>query len=214
MFTGLIEEVGEVRRLTRATVVKLSIASSRMIEDVTVGDSVAVSGVCLTAVSLKGGEIAFDVVPETLARSTLIDLRPGDKVNLEASLRAGKMIGGHFVQGHVDGIGALESISSLAESRLFSVKAPPEVMRYVVEKGSIALDGISLTVARCDERSFTIAVIPHTLAGTTLGLKKTGDRVNLETDIIGKYVEKFLTARSSGSSGVTEDLLRQSGFMT
>jgi riboflavin synthase len=190
----------------------LVIASDKVINDVALGDSVAINGVCLTVTSISGGSLSFDAVPETLSRSTLGDLKPGDKVNLEASLRAGKMIGGHFVQGHVDGVGTIESITNLAESRVIRVGAPRELLRYVVEKGSIAIDGISLTVASINESSFTIAVIPHTLEMTTLNLKRTGDRVNLETDVIGKYIEKFLNERRGGS-GVTEDLLRNSGFM-
>ncbi|MCE5200198.1 MAG: riboflavin synthase [Armatimonadota bacterium] len=212
MFTGLVEEVGTVKSLTTGTVGRLVVASDKVINDVALGDSVSVSGVCLTVTSIGSGELSFDAVPETLNRSTLADLRPGGKVNMEASLRAGKMMGGHIVQGHVDGIGTITSIKRLAESVEIRVNAPGEIMRYVVEKGSIALDGISLTVASCDDSGFTIAVIPHSLEVTTLGLRRPGDKVNLETDIIGKYVEKFLNARQSGGS-VTESLLRQSGFM-
>lgn len=212
LFTGLVEEVAKVRSLSRGTVGKLVVASEKVIHDVALGDSVAVNGVCLTVTSIGDGELSFDAVPETLSRSTLGDLKPGDTVNLEASLRAGKMMGGHFVQGHVDGVGTMESIANLADSREIRFKAPESVMRYVVEKGSIAIDGISLTVASFDESGFTIAVIPHTLGVTTLGLKRPGDQVNLEADIIGKYVEKFISARR-GESRVTEDLLRDAGFM-
>ncbi|OFX16237.1 MAG: riboflavin synthase subunit alpha [Armatimonadetes bacterium RBG_16_58_9] len=212
MFTGLIEEIGIVKSLTRVTVGKLVVASEKVIRDVDVGDSVSVSGVCLTVTSVGDGELSFDAVPETLARSALSELRPGDKVNLEASLRAGKMMGGHFVQGHVDGVGKVESIRSVGESWEISVSAPPRVLRYVVEKGSVAVDGISLTVASVDSRNLKVAVIPHTLSATTLHLKKVGDPVNLEADIIGKYVEKFVAERSD-STGVTEDALREAGFM-
>ena len=229
MFTGLIEEIGVVKSLTRIPVAmisgalgKLVIASEKVIDDVSVGDSVSVSGVCLTVTSADGGELSFDAVPETLARSALGGLRGGDKVNLEASLKAGKAMGGHFVLGHVDGVGVLESVrpvpttsGNAGDCSLMSVSAPPEVMRYVVEKGSVALDGISLTVASCEGSRFTVAVIPHTLAATTLHLKRQGDKVNLEADIIGKYVEKFVGERvgSGGrSSGVTEDVLRDAGF--
>ncbi len=212
MFTGLIEELGAVKSLTRGTVNRLTIGSERVIRDVSVGDSVSVNGVCLTVTSVGAGEMTFDAVPETLSRSTLGGLKPGDRVNLEASLRAGKMIGGHFVQGHVDGQGTVESVRRLAESAEIRFSAPRELLRYVVEKGSIAVEGISLTVASVDESGFTVAVIPHTLEVTTLGLRRPGDHVNLETDIIGKYVEKFLSGRG-GSSGVTEDLLRESGYM-
>jgi riboflavin synthase len=212
LFTGLVEEIGTVKSLTGTTVARLVVASSVVSRDVALGDSVAVNGACLTVTSVGDGELSFDAVPETLSRSTLKDLRPGDKVNLEASLRVGKMLGGHFVQGHVDGIGKIESIKRLAESVVIRVAALPETMRFVVEKGSITIDGISLTVASESDSGFTVAVIPHTLDVTTLGLRKPGDSVNLETDIIGKYVEKFVNARKS-SSGVTENLLRDAGFM-
>lgn len=212
MFTGLVEELGVVRSLMRGTVNRLTIGSERVIRDVAIGDSVAINGVCLTVTAIGESEFSFDAVPETLSRSTLGSLHPGDRVNLEASLRAGKMIGGHFVQGHVDGVGTMESIRVLADSAVIRIAAPADVLKYVVEKGSIAVEGISLTVASVDDRGFTVAVIPHTLQVTTLGLRKPGDRVNLEADIIGKYVEKFLAGRGGGS-GVTEDLLRESGFM-
>jgi len=212
MFTGLIEELGTVKRLSVGTVARLVVASSKVIGDVAVGDSVAVNGVCLTVTSIGSGELSFDAVPETLSRSTLKDLHPGDRVNLEASLRAGKMIGGHFVQGHVDGVGVVESVRTLADSAVIGFKAPEEVLRYIVEKASVAMDGISLTVASVDESGFTVALIPHTLKVTTLGLRRPGDKVNIETDIIGKYVEKFLAGKR-GPSGVTEDMLRNAGFM-
>jgi riboflavin synthase len=212
LFTGLIEELAAVKSLAGGAVAKLVVASSRVIEDVRVGDSVSVSGVCLTVTSVGDNELTFDAVPETLSRSTLKDLRPNEKVNLEASLRAGKMIGGHFVQGHVDGVGTVESIRRLGESAEVRIGASPAILRYVVEKGSIAVDGISLTVASVDDAGFAVAVIPHTLEVTTLGLERPGDRVNLEVDIIGKYVEKFLAGRVE-SIGVTEDLLRDAGFM-
>ncbi len=212
MFTGIVEEIGTVKSLTGSTVRRLVIVSGKVINDVAMGDSVAVNGVCLTVTSIGTNELSFDAVPETINRSTLKDIRSGTKVNLEASLRAGKMLGGHIVQGHVDGIGKIESINRMADSVVIRISAPPEIMRYVVEKGSVTIDGISLTIASEDEQGFTISVIPHTLEVTTLGLKKPGDSVNLEADIIGKYVEKFINARKE-SSGVTEDLLKQAGFM-
>ncbi len=210
MFTGLIQELGTVRSLSRGTVGKLVVASEKVPGEVAIGDSVAVNGACLTVTAISGNEVSFDAVPETLARTSLGELKPGDKVNLETSLKAGQPIGGHFVQGHVDGVGTIESSRSLGESRVILISAPDEVMRYVVEKGSIAIDGISLTVASCDNSGFTIAVIPHTLEATTLHSKRPGDRVNLEADILGKYVEKLLGARRSG---VTEQSLRDAGFM-
>lgn len=211
MFTGLVEDLGVVKAITRGTVSRLIVASERVAANAYVGDSVAVNGVCLTVTSVSGDELIFDAVPETLSRSTLGSLRSGDRVNLESSLKAGSAIGGHFVQGHVDGVGVVESIRRMEDSATIRICAPREVMRYVVEKGSIAVDGISLTVASVDDSGFTVAVIPHTLEVTTLGLKRSGDKVNLEADIIGKYVEKFLAGRPS--DGVTEDLLRRAGFV-
>jgi riboflavin synthase len=211
LFTGLIEELGIVKSLTRGTVNRLTVASARVAANACVGDSIAVNGVCLTVTSVYGDELAFDAVSETLSRSTLGSLRSGDRVNLESSLKAGSAIGGHFVQGHVDGVGIVDSIRRIEDSAIVRICAPPEVMKYVVEKGSIAVDGISLTVASVDGSSFTVAVIPHTLEVTTLGLKRPGDKVNLEADIIGKYVEKFLTNRPV--DGITEDLLRRAGFV-
>ena len=210
MFTGLIQEMGTVRSLSRGTVGKLVVVSEKTPREVAIGDSVAINGACLTVTSISGSEVSFDAVPETLSRTSLGDLRPGDKVNLETSLKAGQSIGGHFVQGHVDGVGTIESSRSLGDSQVIRISAPGEVLKYVVEKGSIAIDGISLTVASCDNSGFTIAVIPHTLEATTLHSKRPGEKVNLEADILGKYVEKLLGGKSSG---VTEQSLRDAGFM-
>ena len=211
MFTGLIEEMGTVKSLARGTVGRLVVASEKIAVGVAIGDSVSINGACLTVTSINGRELAFDAVPETFSRTTLGDLRPGDSVNLESSLKAGGAIGGHFVLGHVDGVGVIESSRSLGESRVIRLSAPGEVLRYVVEKGSIAVDGISLTVASCDRSGITIAVIPHTLEETTLQAKRAGDRVNLEADILGKYVEKLLGRLGPGQ--VTEETLRDAGFM-
>jgi riboflavin synthase len=212
MFTGLTEEIGIVRSIKSGAVATVTVSCDRVARDAEVGDSVCVSGVCLTVVVVADNELAFEAVPETLSRSTLADLRPGGKVNLESSLRAGKKIGGHFVQGHVDGVGTVEVIRDLGRSSQMRIAAPREVLRYVVEKGSIAIDGVSLTVVSCDDSGFAVALIPHTLATTTLDLKRPGDKVNLEADILGKYVEKFLGG-GRASNGVTEDALRNAGFM-
>ncbi len=212
MFTGLTEEIGTIRSVKSGAVATICVSCDRVARDASVGDSVCVSGACLTVVVVGDGELAFEAVPETLTRSTLKDSRPGDRVNLESSLRAGKMIGGHFVQGHVDGVGTVEGVRDLGRSSQMRIAAPRDVLRYVVEKGSVAVDGVSLTVVSCDETGFVVALIPHTLATTTLGLSKPGDKVNLETDILGKYVEKFLSG-ARGQSGVTDDLLRDAGFM-
>jgi riboflavin synthase len=203
--------LGTVRSLSRGTIGKLTVGAQKIAGEVAIGDSVAINGSCLTVTAISGSEISFDAVPETLSRTSLGDLRPGDKVNLETSLKAGQSIGGHFVQGHVDGVGTIESTRSLGESQVIRISAPGEVMRYVVEKGSIAIDGISLTIASLDRSGFAIAVIPHTLEATTLHAKRPGDKVNLEADILGKYVEKLLGRL--GSSGVSQEFLRDAGFM-
>lgn len=211
MFTGLVEEVGKVKTIARGTGAKLSVNTSVILDGTILGDSIAVNGVCLTVTSISGSEITFDVVEETLSKSDLGSLRPGDPVNLERSVSANRLFGGHFVLGHVDGIGTITSFDTRPGAATLVIRAPQEVIRYVVAKGSIAIDGISLTVASCDEHEFRIAVIPHTIENTTLASKRPGDVVNLEADILGKYVEKFLTARSGGGS-VTEQLLADAGW--
>ena len=211
MFTGLIEEVGTVRSLVLGSVNRLSIQCSKIINGIKLGDSVAINGVCLTVTRIGSQELDFDAVKETISRSTLGELKPNDKLNLETSLYAGKSIGGHFVLGHVDGVGEISSVSSIGESKIIDFIAPETVSKYIVEKGSIAIDGISLTVASCAKNTFSVAVIPHTLENTTLLNKKSGSKVNLEADIIGKYVEKFTSPAKQ--SAVTEDLLRNAGFM-
>jgi riboflavin synthase len=158
---------------------------------VQVGDSVAVGGVCLTVVSVAGGRLAFDAVPETLSRTSLGGLRPGAPVNVEPALRAGEPLGGHYVQGHVDGVGSVVSLEPEGEGARLTLSAP-ELVRYCVEKGSLAVDGVSLTVAAVDDDGVDIALVPHTLEATTLGRLAPGDSVNLEVDIIAKYVEKLL----------------------
>jgi riboflavin synthase len=203
--------MGTVRSLSRGTVGRLTVVAGKIASEVAIGDSVSINGACLTVTGVSGSDMSFDAVPETFSRTTLGELRSGEKVNLESSLRAGEPIGGHFVLGHVDGVGTIESSRSLGESQALRIKAPGDVLRYVVEKGSIAIDGISLTVASCDRSGFGIAVIPHTLDATTLHLKRAGDKVNLEADILGKYVEKMLGHMAP--LGVTEDALRDAGFM-
>ena len=210
MFTGLIESLGTVRLLRQTGgVAKLTLELGPMAGELGVGESVAVSGVCLTAVSTNGTEAVFDVVPETLNRSSLSRLKTGDKVNIERALKADGRLGGHFVQGHVDGVGRISRVNRGGAVEV-EIAAPLEVMELVVPKGSIAVDGVSLTVARVGGEGFAVAVIPHTLDHTTLGTARPGDEVNLETDIIGKYVSALLKKREGG---VSEQLLRDAGFM-
>jgi riboflavin synthase len=181
MFTGIVRERGRV----------VSFDGSRQIvetgTEADLGDSVAIAGVCLTVVARDNGNLAFDVVPETLVRTTLGDLTAGDEVNVEPSLRVGDPLGGHIVQGHVDGIGSLRERTDLTW-----FDAPTEIVRYCAEKGSIAVDGTSLTVAATDEGGFAVALVPHTLEATTLGLLAPGDAVNLEVDVLAKYVERLV----------------------
>jgi riboflavin synthase len=185
MFTGLVREVGTVRSMEGGRlVIEASIAAE-------LGDSIAVDGVCQTVVATDGDTHAFDAVPETLSRTSLGELAPGAGVNLEPALRVGDALGGHYVQGHVDGLGAIGSVEAEGEGLRVVVEAPPELLRYCVEKGSIAVQGTSLTVAAGDDTSFAVALIPHTLEATTLGRLEPGARVNLEADVLAKYVDKL-----------------------
>lgn len=198
MFTGLVAETGKVRALERSprgTALEVETALAGQLRE---GDSVAVQGVCLTAVSIRDGVFRADVIAETLARSSLGRLRPGDRVNLELPLRPADRLGGHVVQGHVDGIGTVESIWEEGFSRRLTIFAEPRLCRYLVEKGSVALDGVSLTVADADEDRFELALIPETTTRTTLGELSPGDLVNIEVDLLAKYVER-LAGRATGA---------------
>lgn len=185
MFTGIVRDVGRVLEAGA----RIRIESSLVVGE---GDSVSVSGCCLTAVEPGDGVLAFDAVPETLGRTTLGRLEPGSPVNLEPALRAGDPLGGHYVQGHVDAVGSVRSVEPEGEGRRLWIDAPSEVLRYCAEKGSVAVDGVSLTIAGLDERGLAVALIPHTLAGTTLGALAPGGEVNLEADVLAKYVERLV----------------------
>jgi riboflavin synthase len=195
MFTGIVEELGRVRAVHHDEGgARVEIEATTVVADAAIGDSIAVNGCCVTVVELGDGWWAADAVIETLERTALGALDAGEPVNLERPLRPADRFGGHLVQGHVDAVGRIAARTPLPDgSSRFSFSAPPEVLRYVVEKGSIAVDGISLTVANVDDETFEVAVIPHTLAVTTLGHKDTGDVVNLEVDLVAKYVERLLT---------------------
>lgn len=207
MFTGLIEEQGRV--LTPPRNGKLSLAASKVTEGLALGDSIAVNGVCLTVSAFSGQRFTADVMPETLHRSNLGELRIGSLVNLERALPATGRFGGHFVSGHIDGVGSLLSVRHEGNALIFSIRAAPELLRGIVEKGSVAIDGISLTVVEVTETLFSVSVIPHTAAVTTLAGKRPGDRLNLETDMIGKYVLRALSlAQPSNNNSVNESLLR------
>lgn len=210
MFTGIVEEMGTVRRLNQSpNRCELELSASKVLEGTQIGDSIAVNGVCLTVIRLGEEHFTADVMPETLRRSNLGQLKPGSKVNLERAMAANGRFGGHIVAGHIDGTGKILAMQPEGNAVLVTISATPELLRYVVEKGSIAIDGISLTVAKVSHTDFTVSLIPHTGEETTLLKHRAGEIVNLETDIIGKYVEKLMQPRSGS---VTMELLQQNGF--
>ncbi len=210
MFTGIIESAGIVKRTARrGEDVLLSISTSMGLNDVTVGDSVAVSGACLTVVEVMDGSFSADVSAETLARTTLKALKIGDRVNLEKALKLSSFLGGHFVLGHVDCVGDIREKKEKSNSIILGVEIGEEQGRYIVQKGSVAVDGISLTVNKYEKNRFYVNIIPHTARETTLGSKKAGDQVNVETDILGKYVEKFVRP----DRGIDAGFLSEHGFL-
>lgn len=196
MFTGIIETTGRLaRRAARGGGARLTIATPRPLPRLALGESVAVNGACLTVTGRNGRRFTLDVSPETLRRTTLGALAAGSRVNLERSLRLGDRLGGHVVQGHVDGVGRLESITPEGDWVLYRFRAPATIAPFLVEKGSIAVDGVSLTVFACRGGAFSTALIPHTLAETTLGERRPGDRVNLEADVLLKHIATMLRTR-------------------
>ncbi len=211
MFTGIIEELGRVvsSSLNSASG-QLQLAADLVLADCRIGDSIAVNGVCLTVTAIHTPVIDFDVSLETLRRSNLGRLKPGDQVNLERALPAAGRFGGHIVSGHIDATGVFDRRRREGNAEILGFTAPAEVARYLVEKGSIAIDGISLTIAALNGNSFTVAAIPHTLAATTLGRLRPGAQVNLEVDLIAKYVEKLLEPKPSG--GLDIATLKRNGF--
>jgi len=194
VFTGIVRERGRVVAADLngdGQALRLRIAAAETARQTSLGDSVSVAGCCLTAVAAEDGELVFEAVPESLARTTLPELAEGAEVNLEPALRAGEPLGGHYVQGHVDGVGRARSIEPEGDGARLWLDVPPELLRYCVEKGSLAVDGVSLTIAAVDERGVAIALVPHTLRETTLSALEPGDAVNLETDVLAKYVERL-----------------------
>ncbi len=211
MFTGIVEEMGSVKALRRdAGAARLTISASTALGNTALGDSICVNGVCLTVVDMNTSEFSADVAVETLKVTNLGDLKIGAKVNLERALQLSARLGGHFVSGHVDAVGRIREKRNEGNGWRIFVDAPETVLRYVIKKGSIAIDGVSLTVADVDKTGFSLAMIPHTAKLTTLGSKSAGDSVNLEADIIGKYVERLLSGKTEG--GVSMELLRKTGF--
>lgn len=214
MFTGIIEEQGQIRSVSLGGKSgSISIKAEKVLEGTKIGDSIAVNGVCLTAVSIQKDGFTADVMAETVRRSNLGHLRPGDKVNLERAMAAGGRFGGHIVSGHIDGTGTIVSLRKEENAVWVGIKTEPEIMRLVIEKGSICIDGISLTVAAVGTDNFQVSVIPHTGEETTLLKKQPGDMINLENDIIGKYVERLMGLREAENSrsrdGLTMDQLKE-----
>lgn len=217
MFTGIIEEIGTVRRIERgAAGARLTIAAKTVLESTKLGDSIATNGVCLTVVSLTSDSFSADVMAESLRRSSLGALQTGSPVNLERAMPLNGRFGGHIVSGHIDGTGTIASQKREDNAVWVTVRTSASLLRYIVEKGSIAIDGVSLTVAAVDETSFAVSIIPHTGAQTMLLDKKPGETVNLECDVIGKYVEKLLAPytpdEKAASSRITMEFLAQNGF--
>jgi riboflavin synthase len=211
MFTGIVEEMGNVKVLRRdAGAARITISASVVLGNTALGDSISVNGVCLTVVNIGKNDFSADVAAETLKVTNLGDLKIGTKVNLERALQLSARIGGHLVSGHVDAVGNIREKREEGNGWRISIKAPEMILKYVIKKGSISIDGVSLTVADVDKTGFSVAIIPHTARLTTLGFKSAGDSVNLEVDLIGKYVERLLTGRIEG--GVNLDLLKKTGF--
>lgn len=215
MFTGIIEELGMVLTLKRGSnSSQISIQADKVLEDVKLGDSIAINGVCLTVTSFDRSHFSADMMAETLAKTNLRELGNGHKVNLERAARLGDRMGGHLVQGHVDGVGTLVEAQVVDIARVLRIQAPAEILKYTVAKGSIAIDGISLTVVDVFTDSFTVSIIPHTAAMTTLGFKKPGATVNLEADIIGRYVERLLNWKDHQTgSKLSSEFLAENGFI-
>ncbi len=213
MFTGIIEEVGAVRHIRMgSTSCVITVGAEKVLTDVHIGDSIAVNGTCLTVYSFDGGSFSADVMPETMRRTNLGSLAPGSPVNLERAMAANGRFGGHIVSGHIDGTGQVRSLRREDNAVWVRIAASPDILRYIVEKGSIAIDGISLTVASVTAQDFAVSVIPHTGEETTLLHKKPGDIVNLECDILAKYVEKLL-GHSTAKGGITPQFLSEHGFL-
>ncbi|MGC4378048.1 riboflavin synthase [Fictibacillus sp. Mic-4] len=216
MFTGIVEEIGSIRSIQKGhETIVLTIEAKAILTDVRLGDSIAVNGVCLTVTSFTGNQFTVDVMPETYRHTGLKELTSRSKVNLERAMAAGGRFGGHFVTGHVDGVGEIVSKKPEQNAIYYQIKLPEELAKYCMVKGSVAIDGTSLTIFEVNDDTVTVSLIPHTVSHTILGEKGKGDRVNIECDMLGKYVENFLTARQSKKetkSLLTEAFLQEHGF--
>lgn len=215
MFTGLIEEIGEIKAMKKGSnSIRLTVAASKIMDDVKLGDSIATNGICLTVVDFDSKSFSADVMPETMNRSSFHQQKEGARVNLERALRVGDRMGGHMVSGHVDGLGEIISQTKDDNAIWVSIAAPKNILKYVIEKGSIAIDGISLTVAYVDENQFKVSIIPLTQDDTTLVSKKIGSQVNLECDMTAKYIEKFMFHKEDEKkeSNISMEFLKENGF--
>lgn len=211
MFTGIVEEVGTISKIKSASLV---IKADKVLEGTRLGDSIAVNGVCLTVVNIGNNEFEADVMPETKRCSNLSDVKPGDKVNLERAMAANGRFGGHIVSGHIDGEGSILEIKEEGNAFWYAVSAKEEILKYVIRKGSVTIDGISLTVAKVEDDGFYVSIIPHTRKETSLSCKKIGDRVNIECDMVGKYIEHFISFRDrKKESSLNEEFLRKYGYV-
>lgn len=214
MFTGIVEEVGQVKAIGNGT---LQIQATKVLEDVKLGDSIAVNGICLTVTGFNSHSFQADVMPETIKRTSLGELKLGSPVNLERALTLSSRLGGHIVSGHIDGTGRIVSLKEDKNAILMKIQTDGAILRYIVEKGSVALDGISLTVAQVGTRDFTVSLIPHTRQGTNLSAKGEGSLINIENDVVGKYVAKLLqnadeSVDAATQSSITMDFLKENGF--
>ena len=216
MFTGIVEEMGKIVRVEKgAKSSRLTVSGDKIFSDLKLGDSVATNGVCLTVTSFSKGIFTADVMNETLKQSNLGELRQGSMVNLERAMIANGRFGGHIVSGHIDGTGVITKIEQDDIAVWYTIRADRKIMKYIIEKGSVAIDGISLTIAKVTDNDFSVSLIPHTAKETVLGYKKTGDTVNLENDVVGKYIEHFLSFKEepeTKSSGITKEFLLKAGF--
>ncbi len=214
MFTGLIEDIGRIAAIEpRGDGTRLTIETQLPRKEISLGDSIAVNGICLTVTDTGGSGLIFDVSPETAARSTIRELRGGSRVNLERALKMGDRLGGHIVTGHIDCCATLVATRQDSDSRVLGFSLPPEFLRYLVHKGSITVDGISLTVNGLTKEGFSVTIIPHTFEQTTLSTLKIGSRVNIETDILGKYVERLLAPAVTQPGGLSLKTLAEHGFL-
>jgi len=214
MFTGIIEEIGKIKKIIRIRdIVKFAISANKILTGMELGDSISVDGVCLTVVKFTKNEFEVDLSPETLNLTTFKHKKNNDMVNLERALKLGDKLGGHFVTGHIDGVGKINQIEKMGDSFIYSFTADDSILSNIVQKGSIAIDGISLTIAELNKSSFSVAIIPYTYNNTTFKYKKSGNLVNIETDMLGKYVKKYIGFEEEHKSVIDEEFLKKYGFL-